>query len=93
VHLATSIAAFGIIVCSGLGLAAGQGSSTFRFVFTEEPGQYGVGLRVVEQYDHSRTFQLEGGSSDKSASVGSPRPLQTLVWYPAPRSNNRSPGR
>ena len=89
-HLATNIAAFGIIVCSGLGLAAGQGSSAFRFVFTEEPGQYGVGLRVVEQYDHSRTFQLEGGSSDKSASVGSPRPLQTLVWYPAPRSNNRT---
>jgi pimeloyl-ACP methyl ester carboxylesterase len=89
VHLATRIAAFGIVVCSGLGIGAGQGSSTFRFVFTEKPGQYGVGLRVVEQYDRSRTVQLEGGSSEESASAGSPRPLQTLVWYPAPSSNNR----
>jgi dienelactone hydrolase len=90
VHLATNIAAFGIVVCSGLGFAAGQGSSTFRFSFTEKPGQYGVGLKVVEQYDHSRTFQLEGGSSEKSADPGSPRPLQTLVWYPAPSSSNRT---
>ena len=78
-HLATNIAAFGIVVCSGLGFAAGQGSSTFRFAFTEKPGQYGVGLKVVEQYDHSRTFQLEGGSSEKSAGPGSLRPLQTLA--------------
>jgi hypothetical protein len=67
-----------------------QGSSTFRFAFTEKPGQYGVGLKVVEQYDHSRTFQLEGGSSETSAGPGRPQPLQTLVWYPAPSSGNRT---
>jgi dienelactone hydrolase len=90
VHLATSIAAFEIFWCSCLGFAAGQGSSAFRFAFTESPGPHGVGLRVVEQYDHSRTFQREGGSSEKSADAGSPRPLQTLVWYPATGSSNRT---
>jgi dienelactone hydrolase len=90
VHFATSIAAFGIVVYSGLGIAAGQGSATFRFAFTEKPGQYGVGLRVVEQYDRSRTFILEGESSEKPAGARSLRPLQTLVWYPARSSSGHA---
>ena len=28
-----------------------------RFHFTEKPGPYAVGLKVVEQYDFSRTFR------------------------------------
>ncbi len=41
------------------------------FQFTNAPGSYGVGLRVIEQYDKQRAFG------------GGPRPVQTVVWYPA----------
>jgi hypothetical protein len=56
------------------------------FRFSERPGPHAVGLKVVEQYDRSRTFK---GSTD---ALGRPfkgepgRPLQTLVWYPANES-------
>ncbi|WP_026172923.1 tetratricopeptide repeat protein [Asticcacaulis benevestitus] len=48
------------------------------------PGSYGVGLRVVAQYDYSRGY---GGATDPV--TGAPkqdqraRPIQTLIWYPA----------
>lgn len=51
------------------------------------PGPYGVGFRVVQQYDYSRSYK------DKTDPVtGQPylgeraRPVQTLVWYPAPKA-------
>jgi pimeloyl-ACP methyl ester carboxylesterase len=47
-------------------------------------GPYAVGLRVVEQYDRSRTFQ----PSPDEQSLASPggRPMQTLIWYPADKT-------
>jgi len=58
-------------------------STGFRFL--EKPGSYGVGLKVVEQYDDSRTFQASADNSGKSNVSIQARPLQTLVWYPATR--------
>ena len=56
-------------------LGAGQGGSTFRFALTEKPGQYGVGLRVVEQYDHSRTFSTGRRIIEKASQCWQPTPV------------------
>ena len=60
----------------------------FHFDFTEKPGAYTVGLKVVAQYDRSRSFKVSAASPTDSAATNSPRPLQTLVWYPADKSNS-----
>jgi len=57
-------AATAMPVCAG---------DTTGFRFHQEPGPFDVGLRVIQQYDNSRSF--DNGS----------RPLQTLIWYPAAR--------
>lgn len=62
-----------------------QNVPEFHFRFTEKPGPYSVGLKVIQQYDRSRVFQSVGGVQGKPA-VESSRPLQTLVWYPAEKS-------
>jgi len=49
--------------------AAERKPPSFRFL--QKSGPYAVGLKVVDQYDHSRKF---GDGL---------RPVQTLVWYPA----------
>lgn len=54
------------------------------FVFSNEPGQHGVGLRIVQQYDYSRTYKAKIDMlSGKPSSGERARPLQTLIWYPA----------
>ena len=50
-------------------------------VFLAQPGPWSVGLRVVEQYDHGRSF--EAPLNNKTAPINEGRPLQTLIWYPA----------
>jgi dienelactone hydrolase len=73
-----------ILASLGSASAAAQAAPTFQFEFIEKPGAYAVGLRVVEQYDRSRSFQFQPPSSANAASPAeSPRPLQTLLWYPA----------
>lgn len=59
-------------------------ASSFRFL--EKPGPYPVGLKVVNQYDHTRTFPSSHG---KSSTRMGPRPLQTLVWYPSSGSHGK----
>ena len=57
-----------------------------RFQFTEKPGPHAVGLKVVQQYDYSRTWRStvdELGAPYKGERA---RPLQTLIWYPAAKS-------
>jgi dienelactone hydrolase len=51
--------------------------SPFQFRFTQTQGPYAVGLKVVEHYDTTRPF----------GTTQSPRPLQTLFWYPAQASS------
>jgi dienelactone hydrolase len=59
-----------------------QAAPGFRFGFIELPGPFAVGLKVVDQYDPSRPFRGES-QAGKPEGVEGPRPLQTLVWYPA----------
>jgi len=58
-------------------------AQTPSFRFLEKPGPYPVGLKVVNQYDHSRTFPSSSKGSENSSTRDAGRPLQTLIWYPA----------
>jgi tetratricopeptide (TPR) repeat protein len=58
-----------------------QIDSTFHFVGTRGP--YAVGLRVVDQYDYSRTFEPATDILGKPYVGERARPIQTLVWYPS----------
>jgi dienelactone hydrolase len=53
------------------------------FHFTEKPGPYSVGLKVVHQYDYSRIFRESVDELGKPYEGERARPLQTLIWYPA----------
>lgn len=65
-------------------LLAGQAWPEPGFRFSNEAGPLPVGLRVVQQYDHSRAYK---GAFDivtgRPATGERARPIQTLVWYPA----------
>jgi len=74
--------------CFGLGSASAQTAPTFRFEFKEKPGLYAVGLKVVEQYDRSRSFQATPALPGNAVATEGPRPLQTLLWYPAEKSSH-----
>ena len=52
-----------------------------------DAGPHAVGLRVVQQYDYSRTLEAPVDAFGKSGSAAPARPIQTLVWYPAKRTN------
>jgi dienelactone hydrolase len=54
-----------------------------RFQFTEKLGPYPVGLKVVHQYDYSRTWHSETDELGLPYTGECARPLQTLIWYPA----------
>src|SRR5579859_1978901 len=64
--------------------------STAHFTFAPKPGPYPVGLRVVFQYDYSRTFNEAVDILGKPTKEELARPIQTLIWYPAQKSNNQS---
>jgi dienelactone hydrolase len=52
-----------------------------------QPGAYGVGLRVVPQYDYSRSYHDKTDVVTGKAYLGErARPVQTLVWYPASKA-------
>jgi pimeloyl-ACP methyl ester carboxylesterase len=58
-----------------------------HFRFTEAPGSYAVGLKVVEQYDSSRTWGPSVDLLGRPVEGEPARPLQTLIWYPAEKSS------
>jgi dienelactone hydrolase len=64
-----------------------QGVPLFHFI--EKPGPHNVGLKVVEQYDHSRIYRPLTDGLGKPFQGERARPLQTLIWYPAEKSNAR----
>jgi dienelactone hydrolase len=71
-------------------IAAGtwtESSAQELFRFTEKPGPYSAGFKVVEQYDYSRTYRHATDELGKPYQGERARPVQTLVWYPAERSN------
>jgi hypothetical protein len=57
------------------------------FQFLEKPGPHGVGLKVVEQYDYSRTYRHSTDDVGKPYQGERALPLQTLICYPAKRSS------
>ncbi|MGH9503272.1 MAG: dienelactone hydrolase family protein [Terriglobales bacterium] len=48
-----------------------------------------MGLKVVDQYDRSRTYTASPKDTSKSSAGEDARPLQTLIWYPALRSTGK----
>jgi dienelactone hydrolase len=64
-----------------------RASDAAVFNFLEKRGPHGAGLRVVEQYDYSRTYRPLTADSGKPSRGERARPLQTLIWYPAERSS------
>jgi dienelactone hydrolase/predicted negative regulator of RcsB-dependent stress response len=74
-----------VVLAAAASMAAfGQNGPLFHF--TEQPGQYGVGLKVVEQYDYSRTYRHLTDDLGKPYQGERARPLQTLIWYPATKT-------
>lgn len=71
------------ILLSAWGASLSALAQTTPFRFTEKPGPYAVGLKVVEQYDKSRAYRALTDSLGKPTRGERARPLQTLVWYPA----------
>ncbi len=59
------------------------------FHFTEPMGPYGVGLKVVDQYDFSRTWRPAVDAMGKPYVGERARPLQTVIWYPAEKSGRK----
>ena len=57
------------------------------FHFTEKPGPHSVGLKVVTQYDYARVYRSATDDLGKPYPGERARPLQTLIWYPAKKSN------
>jgi len=59
-----------------------------NFTQINGPGPHAVGVKVVEQYDYSRSYR---GTNDlvtgKPLSGEVARPIQTVIWYPADRSS------
>jgi dienelactone hydrolase len=66
-------------------LACTAARSETLFTFSNTPGQHGVGVRVVKQYDRTRTFTPQQGmlASVFSRQESRGRPMQTVIWYPA----------
>jgi dienelactone hydrolase len=76
-------AVLALCVCSGSAFAVSQASS---FHFLQKPGPYQVGLKIVDQYDRSRTFPVSLDNPSKSSASEDAHPLQTLIWYPSLKS-------
>jgi pimeloyl-ACP methyl ester carboxylesterase len=78
--------AIALCIWPGSLLAASQTSS---FQFLQNPGPYPVGLRVVDQYDRSRTYPASHWDASKSSAGNDARPLQTLIWYPSVKTTGK----
>ena len=64
--------------------AASHASETFTF--SNPPGPHAVGVKLIQQYDHSRLYKgdIDLATGDKVEGERT-RPVQTLLWYPAAR--------
>lgn len=83
------LAVVGLAACVGVGGAQTKAADGPLFRFTQTPGPYAVGLKVVEQYDFSRTYRSKVNAEGKPAVGERARPLQTLVWYPAEKNGTK----
>ena len=77
-------------VASGHGQTAPMGAGDGPlFHFTQERGPHAVGLKIVDQYDFSRTYLPKVDALGKPTVGERARPLQTLIWYPAEKSGEK----
>ena len=74
-----------LIFAWALGTCAAQKPPLFSF--SQQFGPHPVGLRVVSQYDYSRTFRSATDPVGRPYVGERARPLQTLIWYPAETSS------
>ena len=59
------------------------------FTSLRKPGPEAVGLKVVEQYDFSRSYRSVTDELGKPYQGERARQLQTLIWYPAQKSSGK----
>jgi dienelactone hydrolase len=79
------------IVAASIGVMGAQAPVAGPlFHFTEPMGPHAVGLRVVEQYDFSRTWLSRTDAMGKPTAGERARPLQTLIWYPAMKGSGKA---
>ncbi len=75
-----------LVLCLGASIfAKAADNSSFRF--SNQPGTYAVGFRVVLQYDYSRVYPNKVDFAGKPVAGERARPIQTLIWYPAQKSS------
>ena len=72
------------MVAVAAGTACAQNATQFHLALP--PGPHGVGLKVVEQYDASRSYLPLTDAVGKPTQGERARPLQTLIWYPGETS-------
>lgn len=83
----SAVSGCGLLVLLCLLSPQAQASSS---VIDAPAGPYGVGLRVVQQYDYTRSFKAAVDPVTGEAFHGQlARPMQTLVWYPATSSAHK----
>jgi pimeloyl-ACP methyl ester carboxylesterase len=84
------IAAAALIFVAAIGACQAAAGNAAPFRLEEKPGRYGVGLKVVEQYDYSRVFAPRIDAMGLPYQGERARPLQTLIWYPGVKSGRRT---
>jgi pimeloyl-ACP methyl ester carboxylesterase len=75
-----------LLLWIGYGSSLSASAQASSFTFQQQPGPYPVGLKVIDQYDHSRSFPESLSQSSPPSSENAGRPLQTLVWYPSEKT-------
>jgi dienelactone hydrolase len=88
-RIAGSVRALMTVVGAVLAASPALARSAYSFSLDADYGRYAVGLKVVEQYDYSRTFSPPVDQVGKPFSGERARPIQTLIWYPAEKSAAR----
>jgi dienelactone hydrolase len=62
-------------------------SNASNFSSPNNAGAYGVGFRVVQQYDHAHVYKQKIDLTSGEPATGErTRPLQTLIWYPTTKT-------
>ena len=83
------MSAMGSLLLVMLAATAPPADDGSLFQFQAEAGPHSVGLKVIEQYDYSRTYRRSVDELGRGFTGERARPLQTLIWYPAERTGRK----
>ena len=78
-----------LLAWMALGASAVFAETGPLFQFNETAGPHTAGLKVVEQYDYSRTYRRTTDALGREYAGERARPLQILIWYPAEVGNGQ----